>query len=58
MNSSTATNLEHMTLRAIDGEAATFRVGTRFPIVNSTFTNVAFSTRGQTTNRQYSAVHV
>lgn len=48
MNSSTAKNLEHMTLRATDGEAATFRVGTRFPIVNSTFTNVAFSTRGQT----------
>ena len=47
MNSSIATNLEHMTLRAIDGEAATFRVGTRFPIVNSTFSNVAFSTRGQ-----------
>ncbi|HET9166371.1 MAG TPA: hypothetical protein VFP11_10265 [Candidatus Angelobacter sp.] len=47
MNNSTATNLEHMTLRAIDGEAATFRVGTRFPVVNSTFSNVAFSTRGQ-----------
>jgi type II secretory pathway component GspD/PulD (secretin) len=46
-NSSTATNLEHMTLRAIDGEAATFRVGSRFPIVNSTFSNVAVSTRGQ-----------
>jgi Flp pilus assembly secretin CpaC len=48
MNSSYAKNLEHMTLRAIDGEAATFRVGTRFPIVNSTFTNVAFSSSGQT----------
>jgi general secretion pathway protein D len=48
MNSSYSKNLEHMTLRAIDGEAATFRVGTRFPIVNSTFTNVAFSSRGQT----------
>lgn len=47
MNSSTATNLEAMTLRAIDGEAATFRVGTRFPIVNSTFSNVALSSRGQ-----------
>jgi Flp pilus assembly secretin CpaC len=46
-NSSVATNLEAMTLRAIDGEAATFRVGTRFPIVNSTFSNVAVSTRGQ-----------
>lgn len=46
-NSSVATNLEAMTLRAIDGEAATFRVGTRFPVVNSTFSNVAVSTRGQ-----------
>jgi general secretion pathway protein D len=46
-NSSLATNLEAMTLRAIDGEAATFRVGTKFPIVNSTFSNVAVSTRGQ-----------
>ncbi len=46
-NSSLATNLEAMTLRAIDGEAATFRVGTKFPIVNSTFSNVAISTRGQ-----------
>jgi general secretion pathway protein D len=47
MNSSTATNLESMMLRAIDGEAATFRVGTRFPIVSSTFSNVALSSRGQ-----------
>ena len=36
-----------MTLRAIDGEAATFLVGTKFPVVNSTFSNVAVSTRGQ-----------
>jgi Flp pilus assembly secretin CpaC len=48
MNSSATRNLEHMTLRATDGEKATFRAGTRFPIVNSTFTNVAFSSRGQT----------
>ena len=47
MNSSTSTSLEHMTLRAIDGEPATFMVGTRFPIVSSTFSNVAISTRGQ-----------
>lgn len=47
MNHSIATSLEHMMFRTIDGEAATFRVGTRFPIVNSTFSNVAFSTRGQ-----------
>jgi len=48
LNDSESSTLEHMTLRATDGEAATFRVGTRFPIVNSTFTNVAFSSRGQT----------
>ena len=34
---SRVTNLEHMTLRAADGSAATFRVGTRFPILNGTF---------------------
>jgi general secretion pathway protein D len=48
MTSSSAYTVENMTLRAMDGEAATFRVGTRFPIVSSTFTNVAFSSRGQT----------
>jgi general secretion pathway protein D len=48
MNSSIAYTLEHMSIRATDGEAATFRLGTRFPIVSSTFTNVAFSSRGQT----------
>ncbi len=48
MSTSIAMTLEHMMLRATDGEAATFRVGTRFPIVNSTFTNVAFSSQGQT----------
>jgi general secretion pathway protein D len=48
MNSSVATTLEHMTLRATDGEAASFIVGERFPVVNSTFTNVAFSSTGQT----------
>jgi len=29
--------LEHMTLRAADGNAATFRVGSRFPILNASF---------------------
>jgi type II secretory pathway component GspD/PulD (secretin) len=48
LSDSKSSTLEHMTLRATDGEAATFRVGTRFPIVNSTFTNVAFSSAGQT----------
>ncbi len=47
LNDSQSSSLEHMTLRATDGEAAMFQVGTRFPVVNSTFTNVAFSSRGQ-----------
>ncbi|MGH9569226.1 MAG: hypothetical protein ACRD4F_06285, partial [Candidatus Angelobacter sp.] len=40
-------NLEHVTLRAIDGEPALFRVGTKFPIVNSFFTTVGVSNAGQ-----------
>lgn len=41
--SSIATNMEHATLRVVDGETVTFRVGERFPLVTATFTNVAFS---------------
>jgi general secretion pathway protein D len=37
LDKSSITNLEHMTLRAADGTAATFRVGTRFPVLNGTF---------------------
>lgn len=48
MNNSASYNLEHMTLRATDGEAATFMVGTKFPVVNSTFSNIAVSTNGAT----------
>lgn len=48
MNHSASSNLEHMLLRATDGEAASFLVGTRFPVVNSTFSNVAFTSTGQT----------
>jgi len=48
MNSSISKDLEHMTLRATDGEAANFLVGERFPIVTSTFANVAISAAGQT----------
>jgi general secretion pathway protein D len=44
--SSTA-NLEHLNLRAEDGEAATFRVGDRFPIVTSNFTATSLNARGQ-----------
>jgi Flp pilus assembly secretin CpaC len=45
-NSSYARALEHMTLRATDGESATFRRGDRYPILISSFSTVAFSTRG------------
>ena len=40
-------NLEHLTLRATDGEAALFRVGTKFPVANSFFSTIGFSNRGQ-----------
>lgn len=39
--SSASTNLEHATLRAVDGESVKFRVGSRFPLLTGTFTNVA-----------------
>jgi general secretion pathway protein D len=46
-NSSFATSLDNVQLRAMDGEAATFRLGTRVPIVNSSFIGVAVSAKGQ-----------
>jgi general secretion pathway protein D len=36
-NSSSVRTLEHLTLRAMQGKAATMRVGTRYPILNATF---------------------
>jgi type II secretory pathway component GspD/PulD (secretin) len=48
LSNSFASTLEHMQLRATDGEAVTFMVGTKFPVVNSTFTNIAVSAAGQT----------
>jgi type II secretory pathway component GspD/PulD (secretin) len=47
-NSSYAKTFEHMTLRATDGESATFRRGDRFPILVSSFSNVAFNAQGST----------
>lgn len=47
MNSSVVSTLEHATLRALDGETTTFRVGDRFPIVTGTFSTVAVSAQGQ-----------
>jgi general secretion pathway protein D len=40
-------NLEHVNLRALDGEAATFRAGTKFPIVSSNFNTTTLNRRGQ-----------
>jgi general secretion pathway protein D len=44
---SSSANLEHVNVRATDGEAATFRVGTKFPVVSSSFNAVALNSRGQ-----------
>jgi hypothetical protein len=46
MNSSRASTLDHVTLRAMDGETATFREGDHFPILTGSFSNVSFSDRG------------
>ncbi len=43
LNYSVAATLNHATLRAIDGENATLRVGDRFPIVTGAFSTVAFT---------------
>lgn len=37
LNESRVSNLSHMTLRAAHGNAATFRLGSRFPVLNGTF---------------------
>jgi general secretion pathway protein D len=47
LNSSVVANLENASLRALDGETTTFRVGDRFPIVVGTFSTVAVSAQGQ-----------
>ena len=36
-NSSTVKSLQHLTLRALQGKAATMKLGERYPIVNATF---------------------
>lgn len=46
-NSTFATNLDNVQLRAMDGEVATFRLGSRVPIVNSSFVGVGLDTNGQ-----------
>jgi len=47
MNHSVASTLEHASLRALDGETTTFRIGDRFPIVTGNFSAVAVSAQGQ-----------
>lgn len=46
-NVSYTTDLEHVTLRATSGNAATLLIGTRFPISLGSFTNVSITTTGQ-----------
>jgi general secretion pathway protein D len=43
LNESSIRNLEHVNLRAEQGSAATFRVGTRYPILNASFAPLASS---------------
>ena len=43
LNESSIANLEHVSLRAEQGDAATFRVGTRFPILNASFAPLSSS---------------
>jgi len=40
-------SLEHVVVRASDGTPATLRIGTRFPILTSSFTNVSVTGNGQ-----------
>ena len=46
-NSSSAKTTEHVTLRALDGESATFRVGSRFPILTGSFSSLSLSANGR-----------
>ncbi len=40
LNQSRISSLEHITLRATQGNAATLRIGTRYPILNATFSPI------------------
>lgn len=40
LSESSAVNLEHVTLRAMQGKPATLRVGSRFPVLNATFSPI------------------
>jgi type II secretory pathway component GspD/PulD (secretin) len=45
-SNSVTKSLEHVVVRASDGNAATLRIGTRFPILTSSFTNVSVGGNG------------
>jgi type II secretory pathway component GspD/PulD (secretin) len=42
-------NLENVTLRGADGEPSTFRLGTRVPILNGTFTSITLDAKNNAT---------
>jgi Flp pilus assembly secretin CpaC len=44
---SSSKTVEHVTLRAMDGESATFRLGSRFPILTSSFSSLSLSSQGR-----------
>ena len=46
-NSSSSKTVEHVTLRAIDGESATFHIGSRFPILTNSFSSLSLSNQGR-----------
>lgn len=46
-NNAYTTDLEHVTLRALNGQAATMTIGNRIPISLGSFTNVSITTTGQ-----------
>ena len=46
LNASDSRSIDHITVSALDQEEATIRSGTRYPIVTSTYSNLAGSTLG------------
>ncbi len=40
LNDASLANLEHMNMRAMQGKPATFRIGTRYPIMNASFSPI------------------
>lgn len=44
---SSSKTVEHVTLRAMDGESTTFRLGTRFPILTASFSSLSLTSQGR-----------